>query len=390
MNKEEQGKEWISEGSFRMKTLKIYVISSHVDKPIEEKMINSKYEVRIQAGAALTDRRICEVNDHDNFPESLSDRNRRLCEGTAVWWVANHLDTDYVGLEHYRRKFDLSDDQLESLLKEDVDIITTKPMELEDTMSRAYALYHYGGDWVFMMNLLKQHDPDHYDFYEKEAEKRSFHFGNINIMKKEIFSEYCQWLFPILDDFYRQSPEKTDRYNCRDAAFIMERLTHFFVRRKAEEKKKLIEAEIRNYSKKNWEPADECDVSDPEAVYKTCVRLYDEHNITKCNLLLGEALKHGGEEDRRLSELSDILYVGIYERMRMQSCMHDYLPVEMRKDLKTLCDSYKQLLQIMDLYAQNPTEEMKQLVLNYIGATGFSNVLTDYIIQQKETGSAAE
>ena len=53
-----------------MKTLKLYVVSSHVDKPLKVKIENSKYEVPIQAGAALTEKRICEVNDYDGFFES--------------------------------------------------------------------------------------------------------------------------------------------------------------------------------------------------------------------------------------------------------------------------------------------------------------------------------
>ena len=42
------------------KTLKLYVVKSHVDKPIETEIKNSKYEIPIQAGAALTDKRICQ------------------------------------------------------------------------------------------------------------------------------------------------------------------------------------------------------------------------------------------------------------------------------------------------------------------------------------------
>ena len=64
--------------------LKLYVISCHTDKPLLEERPSSVYEIPIQAGAALTDMRTCAINDHDGFPESISDRNLRYSEVTAM------------------------------------------------------------------------------------------------------------------------------------------------------------------------------------------------------------------------------------------------------------------------------------------------------------------
>ena len=222
----------------------MYVVSSHMDKPLETAIPNSKFEIPIQAGAALTDRRICEVNDHDGFAESISAENKRYCEGTAIYWIGRHLDSDYVGVEHYRRRFLLSDKELEALLDQGVDVITTKPMPAEQSIRMDYVKDHYGGDWMAMMSLLKKHDPDHYDLYEKEAEGTQFHYGSINIMKQELFRLYCDWMFPIAREFSGITPLKTDSYNGRDTAFIMERLSHFFVMRMKAEGKNVVERGI--------------------------------------------------------------------------------------------------------------------------------------------------
>ena len=80
-----------------MKKLIRYVVFSHVDKPTKVEIPKSKYEVSIQAGAALTDKRICEFNDHDGFTDSISDRNGRYSECTAIFWIGKHVESEYVG-----------------------------------------------------------------------------------------------------------------------------------------------------------------------------------------------------------------------------------------------------------------------------------------------------
>ena len=364
-----------------MKTLKLYVVKSHVDKPLDEEIKISKYEIPIQAGATLTENRICDVNDHDGFEKSISDRNRRYSECTAIWWIGNHIDSDYVGVEHYRRRFVISESELEELMEDDVDIITTKPMRVNEGLKQNYVNDHYGGDWVMLFDMLKRYDSENYSFYESLVDGKEFHFGNINIMKADLFREYCEWAFPMVDEYYKNTPEKLDAYNRRDAGFIMERLSHLFVMRMKRDGKKVVEREVKNYSKHAWVPTDECDVTNFDAVYEACNRLYDGAQITKLCNVLGEAMKHGAEKDPRLSRMSDVLYGGILERMQSQITMYEYLPNEMKDSLEHLCESFDQLKQMVSLYAQNPTDEMKQLFANYLGTTGYSMILVNYILE---------
>ena len=364
----------------KMKSLKLYVVSSHVDKPIKEVINHSKYEIPIQAGAALTDKRICEVNDYDGFAESISNRNHRYSECSAIYWIGKHIDSDYVGIEHYRRRFACSDEQLEQWMDSDVDIITTKPLVLTESLKTTYINGHYGGDWVMMFDMLKRYDPENYEYYVTEAESKAIHFGNINIMRADVFKAYCEWVFPMVDEYYRNTPEKMDVYNCRDAGFFMERLTHFYIMRMIREGKNVVESEIEYYTKAEWKPEDECDLTDFDAVYEACNRLYENRRITQCCLLLGEAVKNGAEIDPRLKQYSDVLYGGILERLQSQITMYEYLPNEMKDTLEHLCDSFDQLRQIVALYASNPTDEIKQLFADYLAATGYSMILVNYIL----------
>ncbi len=126
---------------------KLYIVSCHVDKPLTQAPPESVYDVQIQAGAALTVQRICEINDFDDCPESISDRNRRYSEATAMYWIGQHIDSEYIGIVHYRRRLDLTDADFEEFFRQSVDLITTEKIDLGTSIENDYRKVLYSCDW---------------------------------------------------------------------------------------------------------------------------------------------------------------------------------------------------------------------------------------------------
>ncbi|MBR4529090.1 MAG: DUF4422 domain-containing protein [Lachnospiraceae bacterium] len=361
--------------------LKLYIVSCHVDKPLEEEPPRSVYEVPIQAGAALTDQRTCPINDHDGFRESISDRNTRYGEATAMWWIGNHIDTPYVGLEHYRRRLKLSDEELSAYMDDDIDIITTTPIRMTWSVEDNYRHEFWSADWDLFLQILEEYVPEDMPLAREVFAGSMIHCCNINIMKGELYRQFCMWAFPMMDAFYRRSPEKTDVMQHRDVGYISERFSHLFIMKMRAQGKRVAEADVIEVQSSNWSPEKECDPSDPDAVWRSCEKLFRKNRIRECNQLISAAMRQGGLQGERLQDVSELLVTGVMERMELPESMFEYLPIQLRSDLETLLATYTGFRQIVLLWHAKEDEETEKLLSDYLSLTHFSKVVMRRIIE---------
>lgn len=361
--------------------LKLYIVSCHVDKPLTQEPPKSKYDVPIQAGAALTDIRVCELNDLDDCPDNVSDRNKRYSEATAMYWIGRHIDSDYVGIVHYRRRLDLSDEQYDKYMDDGVDIITTDLIDLGQSIENDYREVLYSADWDLFMDILKERDPEEFEFCKNCLASNLIHACNINVFRSELYREFSDWAFPILDEFWKRSPEKTDTYQHRDVGFIAERLSHLFVMKMIRDGKKVVEAPLMDLRSEEWDCKKECNYDDLNKVFDTCDRLYKAHQITKCCNVVGESVRRGGNNDPRIAALSEVMVTGILERRELTLTMHEYLPEQFRKDLNTLLYIWEAFKKALQTYMTLRNEESSKLLEDILALTHFSNVAKKEVLK---------
>ena len=176
----------------------------------------------------------------------ISHLNPYFCELTALYFAYKHLDAEYYGLFHYRRLLDFSPnananmqsiffnrkdllprfnaESIENLCNH-YDIILPAPFYDENfSMYSQYAHCHHSRDLDACIAYIKLYYPQMSDcisiLYKCPA---SWHTCNMFVMKKELFLEYCEWLFSVLfgaDICYKDY----DSYQKRVFGFLSERL----------------------------------------------------------------------------------------------------------------------------------------------------------------------
>ncbi len=209
------------------KNICIYIARCHVDQQICTTNLPSCV-VPIQVGAALTEKRICDIVD--NVGENISYLNKDYSECTAHYWIwKNVQDVDYVGVWHYRRHMAVSEEELQKLTESDIDIVLTTPLLLAEPIPQFFAPFLMAQtDWDMMEKYLILHFSEYKDTLEQYKKTQCFPAANICIMKKEVFHQYCKFCYTILLDITKEYAERGIIREDRYAGYLMENLTAIF------------------------------------------------------------------------------------------------------------------------------------------------------------------
>ncbi len=181
----------------------------------------------------------------DNTGEHISEKNPHYCELTVLYWAWKNLDADYIGLAHYRRHFALrkpfpwsrdksanilSSTEVETLLRQH-DILLPKPRNyFIETNYSHYIHAHPVESMEQTKDILLRRFPDYKDAFETVMKRTKAHRFNMFVMKKELFHDYCDWLFSILSELeYTLDISGYNAYNQRIFGFVSERLMDVYL-----------------------------------------------------------------------------------------------------------------------------------------------------------------
>lgn len=212
----------------KVETASIYVVRSANDRPLHQDYVLKPYEKEIQAGAALTPKRLSETGLTDCTGDNISYKNRQFCELTALYWLWKHAKEEIIGLAHYRRHFILPTDWFIHMQKNQVDVILPIPLYVAPSLEENYKSRHDPADWDYMMEYIKNRDEQEYREARMFFQSNLYSPCNMFIMRKKVLDELCTWLFPILFAVAAHGGQKEDNYLNRYPGFLSERLLTFF------------------------------------------------------------------------------------------------------------------------------------------------------------------
>lgn len=212
-------------------TVGVYMAKFHKDQPLRQLFSIPEWVIPIQVGAELTEQRVCERLDNEG--DHISNKNPNYCELTATYYVwknelAKYRDTDYVGICHYRRLWDISDKDLTRLVENDIDVVLPLPLLHEPDIREHHTRYVKDADWDAMIRAVRELQPEYFeDFFRIFGQEFMYNY-NMLIAKKEVFRDYCSWLFPILERIEEYSIPKCSERRDRYMGYLGENLTTLY------------------------------------------------------------------------------------------------------------------------------------------------------------------
>lgn len=196
--------------------------------------ITSKYGyIPIQVGASLHD----EIGYlKDNEGENISEKNPSYCELTAIYWIWKNAKSKVVGLVHYRRYFFkriyyknltevLDIEKINDILNKYDAIVPKQYYMYKYNVEEQYGMIHNINDLNKCRKIIQEKSPEYLDAFDRILKHKYYYPYNMCIMKKELFDNYCEWLFNILFALEKEidTREYSD-YNKRIYGFLSERL----------------------------------------------------------------------------------------------------------------------------------------------------------------------
>lgn len=172
----------------------------------------------------------------DNSGNNISNLNPFLCEMTAQYWARYNTTSNYIGFMHYRRYFNFSDtyyqeneygeiidkyidleaqrkyalyDETIIELCKHYDIITSERKDISNFPESYTSIWnHYEraphlfkDDLLRMVEIIQRKYPEYHETVQEYLNGTITSFCNMYILRRDLFNEYFDWMYPILDTF---------------------------------------------------------------------------------------------------------------------------------------------------------------------------------------------
>ncbi|MBD5401705.1 DUF4422 domain-containing protein [bacterium] len=212
----------------------------------------------------------------DNSGDNISTKNRLYSECTALYWAWKNYDKignpEYIGLMHYRRHFIFNEEYFQNKEKNKLekalsyiseefisenylnniglnseninkicnnyDLVVTEDSDLSiinnaRNIKEDYAMTIAGTkveDFELMVKILNQQHPEFTSLINQKIIGHQKSLYQMFIMKKELFFEYCEFLFNILFELEKQTDFTNYSINGkRSLGYLAEELLAVFV-----------------------------------------------------------------------------------------------------------------------------------------------------------------
>lgn len=249
----------IREADASQQSIRIFVATHKASRKFDSTILQP-----IQVGSAIAPNRLSNIL-HDDTGENISALNPMYCELAAQYWAWKNVDAEYIGLCHYRRFFNFSNTRYKEnawgeVIEKQIDAASQEKYGLDDaSITQAIAGYDvittelkdlrnfpgnsatpaqqwhtapllHDEDLITALAITEDMYPDYTPDVEEFLQGNKSCFCNMFIMRKEIFCDYCDWLFPILDAFVNVTDMSLySREALRTPGHLSERLFNIYM-----------------------------------------------------------------------------------------------------------------------------------------------------------------
>lgn len=184
----------------------------------------------------------------DDTGDNISTWNRGFCELTALYWAWKNPDllggADFIGLAHYRRLWYLADDY-PATTGSILDQIALNPENVHKLVAehpvvlpRCYQDPKMSfREYQRFAKLNPEQHPMLFAGFARFEEDHRYYHGNMFILPREVFADYCEKLFGVLVAAKARIDPLGQKVFTRYYGYAAEYLTSFYLMQLLEQKR---------------------------------------------------------------------------------------------------------------------------------------------------------
>ncbi|WP_455659543.1 DUF4422 domain-containing protein [Phocaeicola faecalis] len=169
----------------------------------------------------------------DNIGDNISDKNNQYSEWSVIYWIwKNSHDTQYVGLNHYRRYFNLNIDEnnIETIIdKHDIIAVQKTNISKRSRIRDLSAVTNKEDAYLFIDAFLHIHPQSRSAIIEYLYNSKLSYPFSMFIMKRDLFKKFCEYVFPVLFELEKRISQKRSPKPDREIGYFGEFLLGLFI-----------------------------------------------------------------------------------------------------------------------------------------------------------------
>ncbi len=142
---------------------------------------------------------------------------------SGLYWIWKNTDYPYVGFSLTDTFPNVSEKEFADFFAESKDVLMIEKKLCRCPLQENYRSQYYGYDFRMMLSLLNRYAPEYYAFATEKVFIRHDFLEPTGIFKRQVFDDFCTWLFPLLEECEAHIASKFSSFQNR----FLEHLTYY-------------------------------------------------------------------------------------------------------------------------------------------------------------------
>lgn len=213
----------------------------------------------------------------------------------SLYWLWKNVQAPYIAFSFNNAYPNIASEELSDFLLSNDNVILNTQLFLHCPLQENYRSMYYGYDFRMMLSVLKRIAPKYHTYATKDVFVKNNYLEPCGIFKWNVFSDFCRWLFPILQECQKHLPPRYSIFQSHNLEYLTYYLFILYFRYN---EKKL---KIRHVKYGHFDKVEDSKTMQGDNLAEDVIKLLKERKVETAQALLEK-----GDPNKEYKELHSL------------------------------------------------------------------------------------